>query len=176
VYDGGYPGKFITCLAPDPGRKRLLIGTMTLGLLVMDGGSGAIRALEETHPEFTASNITAVLPDSTGRVWIGTYGEGLFSWSEGAEGIRSYTRDTGEIRDDWVLAACETPRGVYFGTFGGGVSVRVSRDGSWRTLGIGDGLASLDVTSIAYRAPYLFFGTLGAGVSRYNEADDGSQL
>ncbi len=176
VRDGAYPGKFITCLAADPGRNRLLIGTMNLGLLILGKGSAGILSLEDVHPEFTASNITALLPDSAGRVWIGTYGEGLFSWSDGAEPIRSYTRHTGEIGDDWVLAACETPRGLYFGTFGGGVSVRASRDGSWRTLGIGDGLASLDITSIAYRAPFLFFGTLGAGVSRYDEADDGAQL
>ncbi len=176
VRDGPYPGKFITCLAADPQRNRLLIGTMNLGLLVLARGSSDIRSLEEEHPEFTARNITALLPDSAGRVWIGTYGEGLFSWSDGPEPIRSFTRDTGEIGDDWVLAACETPRGVYFGTFGGGVSVRATRDGSWRTLGIGDGLPSLDITSIAYRAPFLFFGTLGAGVSRYDEADDGAQL
>jgi hypothetical protein len=175
VSHGPYPGRFITCLALDA-AGRLLIGTMTLGLVVLDRGTGMMRPVEGEHPEFTAANVTAVLSDSGGRVWIGTYGDGLYLWDGGRTPMRSYTSGTGEIADDWVLAACETPRGVYFGTFGGGVSVISARTGTWRRIGIGDGLASRDVTSIAFRAPYLFFGTLGAGVSRYDEGDDGAEF
>jgi hypothetical protein len=47
--------------------------------------------------------------------------------------------------------------------------------GSWKNIGIADGLAALDVTAIEWRAPWLFFGTLGSGVSVYNEAADGVQ-
>ena len=71
--------------------------------------------------------------------------------------------------------ACETDRGIYFGSFGGGVSVFLKGAGSWRRFGISDGLASADVAAIAWRAPYVFFGTLGGGVSVYNEAADGAQ-
>jgi hypothetical protein len=176
VRDGGYPGRFITCLAEDRGRSVLLIGTMNLGLLLLDTATGAMTRLEDEHPEFTARNVTAVLADRGGSIWIGTYGEGLYSWAGGREEVKGFSTRSGEIGDDWVLSACETPRGLYFGTFGGGVSVRESAGGSWRRIGIGDGLASLDVTSIAWRAPFVFFGTLGAGVCRYNEADDGAEF
>ena len=43
-------------------------------------------------------------------------------------------------------------------------------------FGIADGLASRDVTAIAAREPYVFFGTLGAGVSVYDEAADGAEF
>jgi hypothetical protein len=47
--------------------------------------------------------------------------------------------------------------------------------GRWKRFGISDGLASADVAAIAWRAPYLFFGTLGGGVSMYDEAADAEQ-
>jgi hypothetical protein len=184
VSDGELPGRFVTCIAAGPTPATVLVGTMNLGLLVLDTGSGNMRSLEQIQPGFTARNVTSVLSDSQGRVWIGTYGEGLFQWQPGSDpggkpgpgALRRYSRQTGEIGDDWVLAICETPRALYFGTFGAGVSVRDTASETWRRFGIADGLSSLDVTSIAARPPFVFFGTLGAGVSIYEEAADGAEL
>ena len=167
VSDGGYPGRFVNCLAADGGR--LLVGTMDLGLLVLDARAGRFESLSARHPAFTARNVTTVLADR-GRVWIGTYGEGLWLWE--GEAIRRFGKDSGEIGDDWVLAACRVADGVWFGTFGAGASF-AGDDGSWRRLGVADGLPSLDVSAIAWRPPLLFLGTLGAGVCAYWEGADG---
>jgi ligand-binding sensor domain-containing protein len=169
VSSGGYPGRFVNCLAADGGR--LLVGTMDLGLLVLDTVTGRFTSLAALHPAFTARNVTTVLPDR-GRVWIGTYGEGLWLW-EGDDILR-FGRDTGEIGDDWVLASCRVADGVWFGTFGAGASF-VGDDGRWRRLGVADGLPSLDVSAIAWRPPFLFLGTLGAGVCAYWEGADAPQ-
>ena len=171
----GAPGRFITCLAPDPSGRRLYIGTMNLGLVIMDLQTGQMSALSEISDSFAADNITTVLPDAEGRVWIGTYGEGLFLWKPDGSGLIHYSRATGQIGDDWVLAGCETDRALYFGSFGGGVSVYSKGSGLWRRLGISDGLASIDVPAIAWRAPFVFFGTLGAGASMYEEGADAAQ-
>jgi hypothetical protein len=176
VSDGELPGRFVTCIAGGPDGASVLVGTMTLGLIVIDVASGAMRGLDQIVPAFTARNVTSVLTDAEGRVWIGTYGEGLFLWTPGKGSVRRFSRETGEIGDDWVLAMCETPRALYFGTFGAGVSAFEKSRGAWRRFGIADGLASLDVTAIAARAPYVFFGTLGAGVSVYDEAADGAEF
>ncbi len=176
VADGELPGRFVSCIAEGPGGATLLVGTVNLGLIVVDRATGAMRGLEELVPGFSARNITSVLADSQGRVWIGTYGEGLFLWTPSDSTLVRFSRATGEIGDDWVLAICETPRALYFGTFGAGVSVYESSRGAWRRFGISDGLSSLDVTSIASRPPYVFFGTLGAGVCVYEEAADGPEL
>ncbi len=173
VSDGDLPGKFITCIATDPGSRRLFIGTMNLGLVIYDPQTGAMSTLSELVPAFTTENIATVTADSEGRVWIGTYGEGLSVWSPRAGTLRHFTRATREIADDWILSSCETDRALYFGSFGGGVSVFVKQTESWKRMGIRDGLASLDVAAIAWRRPYLFFGTLGAGVSVYDEDSDG---
>ena len=172
VSDGDLPGKFITCIAAEPGGGRLFIGTMNLGLVIYDPQTGAMSTLAETVPAFTAENIGTILPDSEGRVWIGTYGDGLSMWWPSKGTLRHFSKATREISDDWVLASCETDRALYFGSFGGGVGVYVKETDSWKRLGIRDGLASLDVAAIAWRRPYVFFGTLGAGVSVYNEEAD----
>jgi ligand-binding sensor domain-containing protein len=168
VSDGGYPGRFVNCLAAD--GDRLLVGTMNLGLLVLDIPTGRFESLAALQPSFTARNVTTVLADR-GRVWVGTYGEGLWLWEAGT--IRRYGKDTGEIGDDWVLASCRTADGVWFGTFGGGASF-AGDDGRWRRLGVADGLPSLDVSAIAWRAPFLYLGTLGAGVCAWWEGADGT--
>jgi hypothetical protein len=166
-----WPGLFITCLAPEAGG-RLLVGTMNLGLLTLDAATGAITGLADTIPEFTPLNITAVLADRDGRVWIGTYGEGLWLWEPSTGGLSRFGRDTGEIADDYVLSLCESDAGVWVGTFGGGASFR-SFDGRWRRLGVADGLPSQDVSAIAWRAPWVYLGTMGAGVVAYWESADG---
>jgi hypothetical protein len=174
VSDGSLPGRFITCLAEDAPRARLLIGTMNIGLVVLDLKTGSMSTLAESLPDFTTDNITTILTGADGRIWIGTYGEGLSVWSPDSNGLRHFTKASGEITDDWILASCETDRALYFGGFGGGVSVLSKREDTWRHIGIAEGLASLDVAAIAWRAPYVFFGTLRAGVCMYDEAADGA--
>lgn len=174
VSDGSLPGKFITCIAEDTARGRLLIGTMNIGLVILDLRTGEMTTLADLVPGFTSGNITTILPARDGRIWVGTYGEGLAAWSPAAGSLKQYTKADAGITDDWILSSCETDRALYFGSFGGGVSVLSKTDGSWRPIGIHDGLASLDVPAIAWRPPSLYFGTLGGGVSVYNEDADGA--
>lgn len=173
VSDGSLPGRFVTCIAEDASRGRLLIGTMNIGLVILDRGSGQMSTLSELAPDFSSENITMILPARDGRIWIGTYGDGLWVWTPETNGLRRY-RSGPEIADDWILSGCETDRALYFGSFGGGVSVLSRTDGSWRRIGIHEGLASMDVPAIAWRPPSVFFGTLGGGVSVYDEAADGA--
>jgi len=175
VEDGSLPGRFVTCIAEDAPRGRLLIGTLNIGLVIMDLRTGQMTTLAELVPSFTPENITTILPARDGRVWIGTYGAGLAAWSPETGKVAQYTRESGgEIADNWILSSCETDRALYFGSFGGGVSVLSKGDGAWKHIGIRDGLASLDVPAIAWRSPRVFFGTLGGGVSVYDEDEDGA--
>jgi tetratricopeptide (TPR) repeat protein len=174
VNDGSLPGRFITCIAEDAARSRLLVGTLNIGLVIVDLKTGQMSTLSELAPGFSSDNITTILPARDGKIWIGTYGDGLWVWDPTRNTVRHYTKAGAEIADDWVLSSCETDRAIYFGSFGGGVSILSKSDGSWRKIGIHDGLASLDVPAIAWRPPSVYFGTLGGGVSVYDEAADGA--
>jgi len=174
VAQGSLPGDSVNCLAPFHGGREILIGTMKLGVLILDPSTGAIRGLSEANPEFEPRNITCLLAGEAGDLWIGTYGEGL--WHQDAEGgtFRRYGKATGELGDDWILCAAETANASYFGTFGAGVCVRDRRDGSWKTFGVRDGIASLDVAAAAAGTSRIFFGTLGQGISVLWESETGS--
>ena len=60
--------------------------------------------------------------------------------------------------------------GLYFGTFGGGVARFLPGQGLWERIGLGQGLSALDISTVTYAAPHLFFGTLGSGISILDES------
>ena len=170
VSDGAYPGRFVNCLAAD--GSHLLVGTMDLGLLVLDTATGAFH-----EPRLAGARLRR--PQRHHRARRPRTGvdrhlrRGPVEVGRGARHPCT-AADTGEIGDDWVLASSRAAGGVWFGTFGAGASF-AGDDGRWRRLGAADGLPSLDVAAIAWRAPFVYFGTLGAGVCAYWEGADGPQ-
>ena len=104
----------------------------------------------------------------------GTYGEGLYRWNRRENRIDHFSKASGAITDDWVLCAIRTESGLYFGTFGGGVSRFVAgNEGEgdrWKRIGLRQGLSALDISSATYDPPRVYFGTLGSGVSILDES------
>ncbi len=159
------PTAYVTCLASS--RRGLLVGTMDHGLFILSA-DGAVNAAQSWVPGLASRNITASWEDTRGTIWVATYGEGLWEWPAEAGPLRHHGLDTGELADDWVMCIAETAAGLYFGTFGGGVSF-VGTSGRWSRFGLLDGLGGLDVT-VALSVPgAVYFGTLGSGVSVYYE-------
>lgn len=174
VRQGKLPGDYVTCLSPDSSNSLLLVGTIASGLLILDPRTDSFQDLGARHAELAGQNVTAALPDTDGTTWIATYGNGLFASS--GDRIDHFTHAGGQIGDDWVLALCQTPNAIYAGSLGGGVSVFSKSEHTWGIIDIAQGLPSADVTSIAYIAPYLYFGTLGGGVVRYLEVARGAAM
>ena len=57
------------------------------------------------------------------------------------------------------------------GRHGGRLSVHgLPGRGLWERIGLRQGLSALDISSVTYAAPHLFFGTLGAGLSVLDES------
>lgn len=165
---GGLPGEFVNCLEVQD--DHLLIGTLNLGLVIMSLKTGAIFSFDSVNPNLQARNVIALLAENDDTLWIGTYGEGLYRWERGENRLEHFSRASGEIADDWVLCAVRAESGLYFGTFGGGVSRFLPEKGLWERIGLGQGLSALDISSVTYAAPRLFFGTLGSGVSVLDES------
>ena len=108
-----------------------------------------------------------LLPEGSDELWIGTYGKGLYRWHRPDNRLWRYDKAGGALGDDWVLGGTAAATGLYFGTFGAGVSHY--RHGGFRRLGLREGLAGLDISAVAYAPPYVVFGTLGAGVTLFDE-------
>ncbi|GEM_PF-1450303 len=155
-------------------EEYILIGTMDAGLFIFDTGKDVIINFVKIYPTFRPKNITTILVESDMSLWIGTYGEGLYNWDRRRNSVKAYTVENGMLGEDWILCSVKGVKGLYFGTFGGGV-IRVpigpkeSRR-SFTTFRLEDGLASMDISSAVYSNERLFFGTLGMGISIFYEA------
>jgi tetratricopeptide (TPR) repeat protein len=147
-------------------QGKLAVGTMKRGLLLFDPESGGIESFAPLAPGLEAGNITLLLVDPADNLWIGTYGRGLYVWQAAEGTLRHFSRSRGEIPDDWILAGAHFEGGGgYFGTFGGGVVHFASPSARPHIIGLRDGLPSLDISAVCSSPPFIYFGTLGAGVA-----------
>lgn len=164
--EGALPGMFITALqAVD---DTLWIGTIDLGPVVLDLASGAVRSFDEINPDLGPQNVTDIVPDAAGALWITTFGAGVFRWQPEANRVSHFSADGGDLPDDWVLSGAAGDNGIYFGTFGGGVA-RYSEPDTWSVISLRHGLPSLNVAVVTAARGSIYFGTLGGGVAVLSE-------
>ena len=133
----------------------LAIGTLSMGVVLFDPAAGRLSSLDRLCPGLEARNITLLLADEPGRLWIGTYGEGLYLWEPGPQPPRAL--QPGNRRSAGRLGALRrrSPRsGTCFGTFGGGLAFLDGARGAWKRFGLADGLPALDISALARRSPY----------------------
>lgn len=168
ITQGGLPGEFINCLVASD--DYLLIGTLNLGLVVLDLHTGRLRGFDSINPDLTARNVITLLVEDEDNLWIGTYGEGLYKWDRRGNAVEHFSKASGQLADDWVLCAAQSRTGLYFGTFGGGITHLSAQERSWRQIGLRQGLAALDISAVTYSPPRLYFGTLGSGISVLDES------
>lgn len=168
VGHGSLPGQFINALLVV--GDTLWIGTIDLGLVSLDLQSGALRGFDEINEALGPQNVTALAAQNEATLWIGTFGAGLYRWEAGPNRVTHFSAATGQLPDDWILAAAVGDTGIYFGTFGGGGARYDPRRGAWTTISLAQGLPSLNVAVVAAARGHVYFGTLGAGVAILSEA------
>jgi hypothetical protein len=165
----GLPGDFVSCLERVQGW--LLIGTLNRGLVLMDLEGGRFRSFDSLSRQLEARNITMLLEQEDGKLWMGTYGMGLYRWSWTDGRLEHFTRQSGSLGDDWVLCGLAARTGIYFGTLGGGITRYLPSEDQWQVIGLKEGLGARDISAMAYDAPFLFLGTLGGAVTVYTEPE-----
>ncbi len=116
------------------------------------------------------SQIETVIEDPKGYLWIGTIG-GLSKY----DGIKfkNYTNKDG-LAEDWITCSALDHKGnVWFGHWGGGVSMHLAKSDSFVDL-------KLEKTSnfkyintiLEVNQQYVYIGTEGAGLFRFNTASN----
>ena len=106
----------------------LWIGTED-GLTALDNAHNTFSTIRQEAPNmqvFSADNIRALAEDRQGKLWIGTYGGGLFQYDRKSQKTIAYkaedTRST-SLSNNFIFSIYEDRSGVlWVGTWGGGVN------------------------------------------------------
>jgi len=123
-------------------------------------GNGEISVYnQDTGLSYNKTRV--ILPDSSGRIWIGTK-NGL-NLIEDNVIVKIYDENSG-LKNDYILSLCEGPNGqIYAGTDGGGIYI--VRSGLTKQITTEDGLAGNVVFSMYYDGKGLWVLT-SKGISR----------
>jgi ligand-binding sensor domain-containing protein/serine phosphatase RsbU (regulator of sigma subunit) len=134
------------------------------GLVRFDGARFTVLSTR-TVPALRSNNVSALLVDAAGALWVGTYGGGLTRYLGGR--WTTWGKKEG-LGSDFVVSLFEDhDHSLWVGTRAGGVSRR--RGEETMTFTARDGLANDTVSAIAEDAAgTLWFGTDG-GLSRFDE-------
>ncbi|MCC7264760.1 MAG: choice-of-anchor D domain-containing protein [Candidatus Latescibacteria bacterium] len=159
-------GRSVLCLAVDPEDGDRLYAGANAGLyLSEDAGSSWAKASQP------AAGVLCLAAGPGGRVWAGTFGQGVYRSPDSG---RTWEVSTGTMAEAIVFAVAPAPEDadlVYAGTSAG---LFLSRDGGRTWTPGGSALQALSVRAITPLpgAGRLLAGTFGEGVFR---SEDGGQ-
>lgn len=151
----------ITCLFVDR-NNTIWVGSAKLGVAYAD-----LNSPEFTHVTTNQfEDVSALMEDSLGNLWIGFDGEGLMM--KGKNGITSYSIQRGQLPSDNITALATDHKGhMLVGTYGGGIS---RREGS-RFVTLYPDVDRLRYVKalVSDRHGSLWVGTVDKGVVRITE-------
>ncbi len=100
------------------------------GLVLMDTETGEVRKA----PFSLFNEITAILIDSRGRIWISFYNNGIGVFEKDGRLIRRYSTSDSDLSNDVVLCMTERDSSIWAGTDGGGINIISPESGDIRVL------------------------------------------
>ena len=168
------------------GVRRLWFGTYSGGVSVLNYGDTPFDKGDDTWTTFTTTDglagnwVWAIAVDGENWLWFGTWGNGVSvldhggtPFYKGDDTWATFTTTHGLASNDVRAIAVDSEKRLWFGAYGGGVSVLDYGDtpfdnqgDTWTTFTTTHGLASNDVWALAVDGDVqLWFGTWGGGVS-----------
>ncbi len=131
----------------DP-KGRIWVGTRN-GLNLLDPESGEFKRFmhDDKNPESISNNFiySALYMDDEDYLWIGTYGGGLCRMNPESGSCECYEHDPEDpttIPNNVVFSVYEDPMGRFWIGTNTGLSMFYPATGSFRTFGVGQGLAN----------------------------------
>ena len=149
----GLPQNTVWSIAQSP-EGFLWLATQE-GIVRFDGTRFKVFDTRNT-PMMRSNDITAVMSDRSGAVWIATRGGGLLRYENG--GFRAFTRTDGLLSDTLTTLLQDRDGSIWIGSESGGLNrLRNGEFESWTTA---QGLAAPSITAMAQAADgSLWIGT-----------------
>ena len=95
-----------------------MCGSSNGGVLV-NTLTGEVTNLPTDSPD----EISAVLPDSKGRLWIACYNHGIWAYDKDWTLLRSYSTQNSSLSSDLIICLTEKNGKIWAGTDGGGINI-----------------------------------------------------
>lgn len=155
--DKGIPSDYVRAIAEDS-AGNIWIGTDGEGLCILMADT-ILRY--DKHNSILDDRITSLVAGNNGSMWVGTY-NGLFKHQDNT--WARFTRKDG-ISSDTITCMVAMGEELWFGTFGGGVTIL--RDGRFSIMSGKEGLPGTTVMSLAANPAYgIHLTTIYGGVSK----------
>jgi ligand-binding sensor domain-containing protein/serine phosphatase RsbU (regulator of sigma subunit) len=128
----GFDYSSVTSIHRTDDNSRFVVGTEDNGLFqlrITQSGNEISRFRE--HPEWSDLRIKVISEDSENNIWVSTLDNGViqFQYSRNygnVESVRFYNKETGLSSDDTRLTYQDAEGNIWFGLFGGGISMLTS--------------------------------------------------
>lgn len=123
----GLPETKMTALHYSSDNEHLWVGTEDEGLHIVHGPFTNEQEIAEfrVNPSVSIDDVQSIYRDHFGRVWIGTFGQGLMSVEFGKGGLDDFYAETyaDEISDEFLIQQVieDSEGNIWIATFGGGI-------------------------------------------------------
>lgn len=159
--------------AADSGR--VWVATQERELFRFDEKTGRLQPIDLTAVERVSAvfSFNALMQDSRGTLWIGTYNTGLLAWNRRTNTVRLFRADhqPGSLGSNSIVSLYEDRRGrVWVGTNGGGLHRFDPVTNRFQTVTTRDGLANNYIAGIQEDAQGTLWLSTNGGISSYNPA------
>lgn len=128
----GFDYSSVTSIHRTDDNSRFIVGTEDNGLFqlkITQSGNEVTRFRE--HPEWSDLRIKVIYEDSENNIWVSTLDRGVIQIQysanfENIESVHLYNKETGLSSDDTRLTFQDAEGNIWFGLFGGGISMLTS--------------------------------------------------
>lgn len=156
-------------------HHQIWVGTNRGGLCLLDEATRSYKNLPGTGGVLHEGDIRAIVEeDSTGRLWIGCYGDGLHTFTPGTKANHStryfhQSEEDDQLKSNVVLTLCKDRNGnLWIGTGGGGLSRYHFASKKLTRYSSKDGLANSTIyAALADNAGNIWVST-NKGISKYD--------
>lgn len=154
---------FISALEKDL-QGNVWIGTSYSGVWVYTKNGELIRLQQHQTSNIPIAAVDKILCDSEGRVWIATYGDGLFLYNPVYNGIQHTDVQSGLGSNIVSAIQSDVFGNIWVGTDGGGITIFNSKSQPIRVLNQKTGLSSNSIMKMIHDGETMWVASWQGGI------------